>query len=80
MIMKWDDFEPLASIPAKGACEGICELKFTPEGAAKPMLAAASHDQHIYIYSVSRGYQCAAIHFTTMGTQIPTCSVAKYEM
>ena len=58
MIMKWDDFEPLASIPAKGTCEGICELKFTPEGASRPLLAAASHDQHIYIYSVSRGYQC----------------------
>lgn len=60
MILQWDDFEPLASIPGKGAREGICDLKFTPAGAATPLLAAASHDQHIYIYNVARGYQCAA--------------------
>jgi WD40 repeat protein len=59
MILKWDDFEPLASIPAKGVKEGICDLKFTPAGAPKPLLAAASHDQCIYIYSVHRGYQYA---------------------
>lgn len=58
MILKWDDLEPLASIPAKGVREGICDLKFTPMGAPMPLLAAASHDQRIYIYNVAKGYQC----------------------
>lgn len=60
MILKWEDFEPLASIPGKGVREGVCDLKFTPAGAATPLLAAASHDQHIYIYNVARGYQYVA--------------------
>lgn len=59
MVLKWDDFQPLANIPAKGTKEGVCDLKFTPAGAPTPLLAAASHDQHVYIYNVAKGYQCA---------------------
>jgi WD40 repeat protein len=57
MILGWNELQPLASIPAKGVREGVCDLKFTPQGAARPLLAAASHDQNIYIYNVSSGYQ-----------------------
>jgi hypothetical protein len=57
MILKWDNFQPLASIPAKGIKEGICDLKFTPAGAPTPMLAASSHDRNIYIYNITKAYQ-----------------------
>lgn len=59
MILKWDNLQPLVRIPAKGSHEGVCDLRFTPAGAPVPMLAAASHDQHIYVYNVKKGYQCA---------------------
>jgi hypothetical protein len=61
MILKWDNLQPIACIPAKGPKEGICDLKYTPEGAPTPMLAAASHDQNIYVYNVARGYKYATI-------------------
>lgn len=61
MILKWDNFQPLASIPRKGTAEAICDLKFTPANAPTAMLAAASHDTNIYIYNVAKGYQCAAV-------------------
>jgi hypothetical protein len=60
MILQWDNFRPLANIPAKGTKEGICDLKFTPGGAPAPLLAAASRDQKIYIYAVAKGYQCGS--------------------
>lgn len=59
MILKWDDFQPLASIPRNKTAESICDLKFTPAGAPTPMLAAACRDTNIYTYNVAKGYQCA---------------------
>lgn len=59
MILKWDNLQPIARIPAKGPHEGVCDLRFTPASAPVPMLAAASHDQHIYVYNIKKGYQCA---------------------
>jgi WD40 repeat protein len=65
MILQWENFRPLASIPAKGSKEGICDLKFTPAGSTAALLAAASNDQNIYIYNVAHGYQCVSCFYRT---------------
>jgi hypothetical protein len=70
MIMKWDNFEPLAHVPARGTREGIRDLKFTPAGCKTPMLAAASHDQHIYVYNIGRGYQCVPCIASTISAHL----------
>ncbi len=40
------------------AREDIAELKYSPDGTK---LAAGSHDNHIDIYDVTRGYVCVCV-------------------